>query len=68
MDYAQLIAALYTAQHATEITVKGRKEATLSCTIPNGTVPEGWRRINEVPIQQRAGFQRIVYQQRQTET
>lgn len=43
------------------ITVIGRVDTKVSCSIPDGPVPEGWRRINENPVQQQDGLQRVVW-------
>ena len=43
-----------------QLVIKGRREAVISCTVPDGPVPKGWRRVNELPLQQVEGYQRIV--------
>lgn len=61
MDYKTLLAALYEVQSAIDITIKGRgARAQLSCSIPHGRIPDGWRPVNELGIQRVAGYQRII--------
>ena len=43
------------------ITLKGRRKPVLSCSVPDGKVPTGWRRIQENKIQAEPGMQRIVW-------
>ena len=47
MDYTQLMKALYTVQNAREITLKGRRDSILSCSVPQGTIPHGWQIVAE---------------------
>jgi hypothetical protein len=47
--------------NVTQVVVIGRKTATVSCTIPDGVVPIGWRRVNENAQQRVDNYQRIVY-------
>ena len=59
MNYQELLARLYDVQDAKEITLKGRRNPILSCSIPDGPIPAGWKRVNEVEIQKIPGYQRI---------
>ena len=43
-----------------ELTIKGRVAFVVSCSVPDGKIPVGWRRVNENKIQARPGWQRVV--------
>jgi hypothetical protein len=61
MNADQLIKLLATVPGAIEVTVKGRKDTMLSCSIPDGEVPIGWRAASEMSSQHVIGFRRILY-------
>lgn len=61
MDMETLLHILATIPAGEQVVIIGRKKAQISATIPDGPIPAGWKRVNEIDVQRRTGFQRIKY-------
>ena len=42
-----------------QVTIKGRNEAQISCSVPDGPIPTGWRRAGDGLAK---GWQRIIWE------
>lgn len=61
MDMETLLHILATIPHGSQVIIIGRKTPSISATIPDGAIPKGWKRVNEIDVQRMQGFQRIKY-------
>ena len=46
---------------AVEPALKSRVDPILSCSIPEGALPPGWKATAENPLQKLPGYRRVVY-------
>ena len=61
-DLMEILLALAPNGPVEQVTLKGRRDPVLSCSIPQGLIPEGWRLVNELHVQRIPGMMRIVWE------